>query len=207
MAGLGPFWITSWRVGPPFLGLEALRWLGWMLLLASALPLLDAFVRFAWQGLGTPAPIAAPTRLVVSGPYRYVRNPMYVGVFGAILGQALLLGQPALLVYAGFVWLGFHFFVLAYEEPTLRSRFPHDYAESLRRAAMATQVDPMAWRPSVGLGSSSRSAPILRVDPSLPFACGSGRRHNRTLAALLELDIPQPTRAVREGLLRRHCRG
>ena len=69
-----------------------------------------------------------PTRhLVVTGLYRYVRNPMYVAVVSAILGQALILGNVRLLEYGGIVWLLFHLFVLVYEEPTLRVSFGSEY--------------------------------------------------------------------------------
>jgi len=64
---------------------------------------------------------------VVTGLYRYVRNPMYVGVLATILGQGLLLGSGSVLVYAAVVALGFHLFVLAYEEPTLRRTYGAEY--------------------------------------------------------------------------------
>ena len=60
---------------------------------------------------------------MVTGLYRYVRNPMYVAVTSLIIGQGLLLGNARVLEYGLVVWLGFHIFVLAYEEPTLRSKF------------------------------------------------------------------------------------
>ena len=76
----------------------------------------------------------APTeRLVVTGAYRYVRNPMYVAVIGAIVGQALLLGQPVLLGYAAVVAAAVVSFVRAYEEPTLLRQFGSEY-ETYRRA-------------------------------------------------------------------------
>ncbi len=97
-------------------------------LIVLGLPiLLEAFARFALQGRGTPAPVAPTERLVVQGPYRFVRNPMYVAVTTVILGQALLLGDSRLLAYGAVVWLSFHLFVLLYEEPTLRRRFGPDY--------------------------------------------------------------------------------
>lgn len=65
---------------------------------------------------------------MVAGPYRRVRNPMYVAVVAIILGQAALFADVRLLVYALSVWLGFHAFVVLYEEPTLRRAFPADYA-------------------------------------------------------------------------------
>src|SRR5215467_7357831 len=62
--------------------------------------LIHAFARFILEGIGTPAPVAPTERLVVGGLYRYVRNPMYLAVVACIVGQALALGQPALLLYA-----------------------------------------------------------------------------------------------------------
>jgi protein-S-isoprenylcysteine O-methyltransferase Ste14 len=128
VAGYIPWAISRWQVEPPFLGWAGTRWLGLALILAGLPVLLEAFARFALQGRGTPAPVAPPERLVVRGFYRFVRNPMYVAVTSLILGQALLLGDPRLLVYGAVVWLVFHSFVLLYEEPTLRRRFGADYA-------------------------------------------------------------------------------
>ena len=73
----------------------------------------------AREGLGTPAIIAPTRHLVVSGLYRYVRNPMYVGVVAVIAGQAIVFADRRVLLYAVLVWLAFHLFVVAYEEPTL----------------------------------------------------------------------------------------
>jgi protein-S-isoprenylcysteine O-methyltransferase Ste14 len=81
-----------------------MRVIGGILLIAGLIALLSAFVRFVVEGLGTPAPVAAPERLVVGGVYRYVRNPMYVAVLVAIVGQALLLGRLVLLLYAAGLW-------------------------------------------------------------------------------------------------------
>lgn len=77
--------------------------------------------------MGTPLPAAPPERLVATGLYRYVRNPMYVAVVSIILGQALLFGNLTLLGYCFVVWLLFHIFVLAYEKPNLRARFGKGY--------------------------------------------------------------------------------
>jgi len=82
---------------------------------------------FATFGRGTPAPIDAPRRLVVHGPYRAVRNPMYVAVLAVILGQALLLRAPSLLLYGAVVAACFTLFVRLYEEPTLRRTFGAEY--------------------------------------------------------------------------------
>jgi protein-S-isoprenylcysteine O-methyltransferase Ste14 len=92
----------------------------------------ESFARFALKGIGTPAPVAPTRHLVVSGLYRHVRNPMYVGVVLAIVGQALWLGSMALLGYAAAVFAAFFLFVLLYEEPALRRQFGAEY-ESYRR--------------------------------------------------------------------------
>src|SRR5882762_8775098 len=86
----------------------------------------DSFARFALQGLGTPAPIAPTQNLVVTGLYRYVRNPIYVAL---ILGQAALFGDQRLLAYGVLVWLAFHAFVVGYEEPVLVRRFGTEYED------------------------------------------------------------------------------
>ncbi len=91
VAGAIPFWMTGWRVHPPLLGLPASRVVGGVLVLLGLASLVESILRFAVVGLGTPAPVAPPTRLVISGQYRLVRNPMYVAVVAIVLGQALLL--------------------------------------------------------------------------------------------------------------------
>jgi protein-S-isoprenylcysteine O-methyltransferase Ste14 len=129
VAGYVPWLISRWRFGPPLLGISAFRIVG-VLLIAAGLPvLLDSFARFALQGLGTPAPVFPTRHLVVSGLFRYVRNPMYVAVEALILGQGLLFGSVRVLEYGIAVAAGFCFFVVLYEEPTLRKSFGADYDE------------------------------------------------------------------------------
>jgi protein-S-isoprenylcysteine O-methyltransferase Ste14 len=127
-AGVVPWLLTGWRVGPPLFGVDAFRVLGVVLIAAAGLGLLDCFSRFALEGRGTPAPVAPATTLVVSGQYRHVRNPMYLCVVGVILGQGLLFGSEWVLGYGIAVWCGFHVFVVAYEEPALGSQFGEAYA-------------------------------------------------------------------------------
>ena len=76
VAGLVPWWITHWEFRPPFFDLDATRAVGILLIVAGLPGLVDSFARFALQGLGTPAPIAPTQNLVVTGLYRYVRNPI-----------------------------------------------------------------------------------------------------------------------------------
>jgi len=127
IAVLVPFRICKWHLAPPLLGWGLVRLFGAMLICAGFPLLLDSFARFAIEGLGTPAPVAPPKHLVVSGLYRYVRNPMYIAVSSLIFGQGLLFGSVQVLKYGLAVAAGFHLFVLLYEEPALRSKFGEEY--------------------------------------------------------------------------------
>ena len=147
VVGLIPWLLTRWQVREPLPYWIFMRALGAVLLVAGLIALVGAFVRFVVEGLGTPAPVAAPDRLVVGGVYRYVRNPMYVAVLVAIVGQALLLGRLVLLLYAAGAWLLVAAFVRFYEEPTLTSRFGAEY-EAYRRAVPAWWPRLRPWDPA-----------------------------------------------------------
>jgi protein-S-isoprenylcysteine O-methyltransferase Ste14 len=88
---------------------------------------------FAAFGRGTPAPIDAPKKLVIRGLYRYTRNPMYVGVLTVILGWAVLFQSVALVIYALFVGLVFHLFIVLYEERHLQRGFGGEYDDYCAR--------------------------------------------------------------------------
>ena len=132
VVGLLPWWITRWEVGdlpaavPSWVTVSS-RLVGVALIVGGIVVLVRAFVRFVIEGLGTPAPIAPTEHLVVGGIYRYVRNPMYVAIFATIVGQALLLGRPVLLLYGVVTAVPVVAFVRWYEEPTLRRRFGAEY--------------------------------------------------------------------------------
>jgi protein-S-isoprenylcysteine O-methyltransferase Ste14 len=83
------------------------RILGGILIIVGVPGLVDSFARFALEGLGTPAPVAPTQKLVVTGLYRYVRNPIYIAVVTVIFGQALLFGDWRLLWYGALLWLFF----------------------------------------------------------------------------------------------------
>jgi protein-S-isoprenylcysteine O-methyltransferase Ste14 len=144
VAGLIPWSITRWR----FAG--DLPWpvgaSGVALLVAGGLVLFSAFVRFVTEGRGTPAPVAPTERLVVGGLYRYVRNPMYLAVLAAIVGQALILGRVELIVYGAVVGVAFVAFVRLYEEPTLQETFGDAY-ETYRRAVPGWWPRLRPWTP------------------------------------------------------------
>ena len=128
VAGLLPWLITYWRPLPPVEGPAALRWTGLILVAAGLAVILEAFARFAWEGLGTPAPVAPTRSLVVSGFYRFVRNPMYVAVTALIFGQAILFASWGVALYGVVIAAAFDTFVRLYEEPTLRQAYGEEYA-------------------------------------------------------------------------------
>jgi protein-S-isoprenylcysteine O-methyltransferase Ste14 len=136
VAGIIPWWLTGWQIREPLPFWAPLRLVGAVLVAAGAFVLIRAFVQFVLEGIGTPAPVVPTERLVVSGLYRYVRNPMYLAVLSTIVGQGLVLGQPVLFVYGFVVAVAFVVFVAGYEEPTLRSRYGAEY-EAYRRAVPA----------------------------------------------------------------------
>jgi protein-S-isoprenylcysteine O-methyltransferase Ste14 len=146
VVGLIPWLLTGWQVREPAPYWAPMRVLGVILLVAGLIVLIQAFVRFVVEGFGTPVPVAAPDRLVVGGLYRYVRNPMYVAILAAIVGQALLLGWLGLLLYGAAFWLITAAFVRRYEEPALTRRFGADY-EAYRRAVPAWWPRLRPWKP------------------------------------------------------------
>jgi protein-S-isoprenylcysteine O-methyltransferase Ste14 len=145
VAGLIPWLLTGWRVREPVPGAIAVQIVGAALVVVGAGVLLHAFARFVVEGLGTPAPVAPTERLVVGGLYRYVRNPMYLAVGATILGQALVLGQPVLLLEAALFFVATAAFVRWYEEPTLSRRFGADY-DAYRRAVPGWWPRRRPWR-------------------------------------------------------------
>lgn len=122
-----PYSLTSWRVGPPFFGWSPLRWVGVALIVLAVPVVLDFLARFVREGHGTPVPVAPPSRLVVSGCFRFVRNPAYLAAIALLVGQALYFGSTGVLGYALAMALVFHLFVVGYEEPTLRATFGQEY--------------------------------------------------------------------------------
>jgi len=145
VAGLVPWLLTGWDTADPAWPWPV-RVIGAVLLAGCAIVLVQAFVRFVREGRGTPAPVGPTERLVVGGLYRHVRNPMYVAVVGAIVGQALLLGRPVLLVYAALAGAGMALFVRGYEEPLLAARYGEQY-RAYRRAVPGWLPRLRPWRP------------------------------------------------------------
>lgn len=126
-AGAVPYLIVR-PLDPPALADWSWRHYGAVLLVAMGLVLLLACIwQFAHSGRGTLAPYDEPRRLVVEGPYRTVRNPMYLGVLLVLLGEAWFTVSGALLAYTAAWLLAVNLFVLGYEEPNLRAKHGAEY--------------------------------------------------------------------------------
>jgi protein-S-isoprenylcysteine O-methyltransferase Ste14 len=125
---LVPRWILAASGNPPALtGVVVI--LGLLVIAAGFALALWCWGVFGWYGRGTPAPFDPPRQFVALGPYRYVRNPMYIGGVLMILGQAIIFGSVPLLVYAAAFWLAVHLVVVLYEEPTLKRSFGPAYTD------------------------------------------------------------------------------
>ena len=128
-----PSRLLSWSgvARPAVLG--AAQAAGMLVAAVGAVVALWCVFAFALIGKGTPAPFDPPRRLVIAGPYRFVRNPMYLGAVTALFGVALFYESAIVAAYAVGFLLVCHVFVLAYEEPTLRRLFGSDYDAYRRR--------------------------------------------------------------------------
>ena len=145
-AGLVPWLVTGWEGSPAVW--DAVDLLGVLVGLAMVVA---CFVRFVREGRGTPAPVAPTEELVVGGLYRYLRNPMYVGVGLVIAGQCLAFRSLALVVWLALFAVAVTAFVVAYEQPTLRARYGASYdaycrsvpaiVPRLRRRIRSTRAD------------------------------------------------------------------
>jgi protein-S-isoprenylcysteine O-methyltransferase Ste14 len=133
-----PWWIAGGPIPSPTLAPRSLA--GVLLLMAGAAGYLWCQWEFVTFGRGTPAPIDPPKHLVIRGPYRVLRNPMYVSVLLVVLGWSVYLRSSPLLLYAGALWVMVHIFVVAIEEPSLRRRFGDPYVQYCRSV--------QRWRPT-----------------------------------------------------------
>jgi len=124
-----PYWLLD---GFPRPERGPLTWVGMLIMLLGAAVYFRCAWEFAVRGLGTPAPIAPTKFLVTTALHRYMRNPMYIGVLGVLLGEAATFRALVLLEYAAFCFAAAYLFVLFYEEPTLRRQFGESYEEYRR---------------------------------------------------------------------------
>jgi len=154
VALLIPYRLASSPAARGSIPLGSFRFIGVVLLVAGTLIYLWCAWNFAFAGKGTPAPIGSAKELVVSGLYKHVRNPMYVGVLSVVLGQAFWFEAVRLFTYATCGFLFFNAFVFLYEEPTLTRKFGEAYRKY--------RNDVPRWIPrlSAGRGRDNPSDPV-----------------------------------------------
>jgi protein-S-isoprenylcysteine O-methyltransferase Ste14 len=119
--------ILAASFGLPSFHLGWFKLAGWVPIALGMAVLVWCWAGFVAEGRGTPAPYDPPKQLVTGQLYRWVRNPMYVGLVIVLLGESVAFQSLALLVYAGVVWLACHLFVVLYEEPALHRSFGAAY--------------------------------------------------------------------------------
>ena len=123
-----PWWILTRGDAIPTPG----AWPAVSFIVGGAALYLSCVWVFAIVGRGTPGPWDAPWRFVAVGPYCWVRNPIYIAALLVVVGEAWLVLSLSLILYAVALAVGFHLFVIGYEEPTLRRSFGETYVEYLR---------------------------------------------------------------------------
>ena len=137
VAGLIPYWILGAEIETAFDSpLQLNHYLGAIVFLIGLAIMLSCIVWFAVKGRGTLSPVDPTKHLVITGLYKYSRNPMYVGVVTILIGEALFFQSTSLWLYALFVFVGFHLFIILIEEPRLKKDFGeayHTYCEKVRR--------------------------------------------------------------------------
>lgn len=145
-----PYLMDDWHFRRPLPYWVVAQAAGVLLICAGLIPVVRSFIDFVRAG-GTPVPVASPPRLVVTGYYRYVRNPIYVGFVGIMLGQALLFGSAGLLKYTAVAWCIGAAAVRFYEQPVLARRFGTEYQE-YQRNVRAWLPRRRPWTPSQNAG-------------------------------------------------------
>ncbi|MBD0277130.1 MAG: isoprenylcysteine carboxylmethyltransferase family protein [Flavisolibacter sp.] len=128
VAGLIPYWIVGNKVVKSFAkSLRVQQYLGILLFIIGSVVLFNCIIRFAIEGRGTLSPADPTKRLVITGLYRYSRNPMYWGVMLILIGEATYFESNDLWIYLVCVFLFFNLFIIRIEEPRLRRDFGEDY--------------------------------------------------------------------------------
>ena len=128
VAGLIPYWILRNKVN--LASIQTIRfhhYTGAIVFLIGLVIMLSCIISFAVKGRGTLSPVDPTKHLVISGLYRFSRNPMYVGVIMMLIGEAIFFQSSDLLIYLLIVFIGFNLFILLHEEPRLRKDFGEEY--------------------------------------------------------------------------------
>ena len=137
VAGLIPFWILGYKVSDTFVQpLQFFQYAGAIVFVIGFLIMLSCIISFAVQGQGTLSPADPTKKLVITGLYKFLRNPMYVGVTLILIGETIFFQSVELGVYSLFIFIAFNFFTILVEEPRLKKDFGEEYnryCEKVRR--------------------------------------------------------------------------
>lgn len=109
------------------------HFVGLLIFLFGFILMLICIANFAMHGRGTLSPADPTKKLVITGPYKFSRNPMYIGVMMMLIGESIFFQSLAVAIYALFVFIAFYTFVVGFEEPRLRDSFGEEYDEYVKR--------------------------------------------------------------------------
>ena len=133
VAGLIPYFIIrrslSTSIEQPF---SLYQYLGSMIFILGFMLMLICIANFAIRGRGTLSPVDPTKKLVIGGPYKFSRNPMYVGVMMILIGESIFFQSTATCIYSLVIFIAFYTFVVFFEEPYLRERFGDEYNRYVR---------------------------------------------------------------------------
>ncbi|NNC71005.1 MAG: isoprenylcysteine carboxylmethyltransferase family protein [Flavobacteriaceae bacterium] len=128
VAGLIPLWISGYQLNTLFEDVwQVQQYIGASIFVIGFVIMIWCIINFAVKGRGTLSPIDPTKKLVLSGLYKFSRNPMYVGVMLLLIGEAIFLGSTMLWIYVVFVFILFNIFVIYIEEPRLKKDFGKEY--------------------------------------------------------------------------------
>ena len=126
-----PSMVLRWSGAGSPMAIGIVQLAGLLLVVLGAAVVAWCILSFVFIGRGTQAPFEPPRALVVRGPYRFMRNPMYAGAVMGLAGGSLYFESPWLAAFTMLVWLVLHMVVTRGEEPALRQRFGADYERYL----------------------------------------------------------------------------
>lgn len=137
VAGLFPYWILGrTRVRNDLNELGSWEYIGLIIFFTGFLIMLHCITLFATKGRGTLSPADPTRKLVISGLYKFSRNPMYMGVMLMLIGETVLFESRSLLYYSIFIFVSFNLFILLVEESRLKRDFGDAYDSYKKRVRM-----------------------------------------------------------------------
>ena len=134
VAGLVPYWILRGELSVSR-SWQFTHYAGIVIFLIGLIIMLHCIINFAVKGRGTLSPADPTKRLVISGLYKYSRNPMYVGVMLILVGESMYFRSQSLWMYSFFIFIAFNLFIAGFEEPRLRRDFGEEYQAYCKRVS------------------------------------------------------------------------